>query len=85
MDQTQPLTESHDLIKDAGGETWEKFERLVEMMRPEDLDAVADRLGCARQQDWEDYAKMFSDYEWYQFDEAYHHVTYRDLATELGL
>ena len=78
MDATQDLSTSHDLIKDCTAEQWEDFEQHIEMLKPEDLAAIADRLGAAEQADWHDYAKLFSDYEWYQFIEAYHHVTYRN-------
>jgi hypothetical protein len=65
------------LIKDGTDEEWHDFEEHIEMLEPDDLAAIADRLQCSQQTDWHDYVKVFSDYEWAQFLEAYEHVMAR--------
>jgi hypothetical protein len=39
--------------------------------------AIADRLGCAQQTSWQDYAGSFAEYEWDKFIEAYEHCAYK--------
>jgi len=76
MDATEEnLTESHELIKNCTPEQWDTFQQRVEDTELVDLAAIADRLGAAEQTTWRDYANAFSDYEWYQFIEAYYHFT----------
>jgi hypothetical protein len=79
MDTTdESLTDSHELIKDCTPEQWSDFQRHIEDTEMVDLAAIAGRIGAAEQTTWQDYANTFSDYEWYQFIEAYYHFTRED-------
>lgn len=77
MEDTIDITQSHGLISSGTPEQWSSFQQSIEMIQLQDLANIADRLGCAQQTTWQDYANEFAAFEWYQFCEAYQHCLYR--------
>jgi hypothetical protein len=65
------------LIKDGTQDEWEDFENHVKMLDPDVAARIADRLNASQQNDWHDYVKVFSDYTWEDFIEAYEHFNGR--------
>lgn len=62
---------------DCTNDEWSDFERHVEMLDPDELAAIADRLGTSQQSIWQDYRDDFCEYSWKDFIEAYEHCTSR--------
>jgi hypothetical protein len=80
MDSTQDLTTSHDMINECTPELWSSFQESMKMMRDEDLASIADRMGLDAQTSWQEYCHAFSDFEWYQFCDAYQRVMARAFS-----
>jgi hypothetical protein len=82
MDQTEDITESHDMINECSPEQWSSFEEAIKDMHSQDLVEIADRMGITGLTEdslWQDFCKAFSDYEWYQFCDAFSRVMGRDF------
>jgi hypothetical protein len=80
MDSTEDLTTSHDMINECAPDLWSDFEEVVKMLQDEDLANIAERLGISPQESWEDYCREFSNFEWYQFCDAYQRVLARPFS-----
>lgn len=70
------MIDNREVIKEScDADQWREFEERVEMLRPEDLEAINDRLGAGvpAGSNWHDYVDAFAEYSWRDFTEAYEH------------
>ncbi len=75
------MIDSREIIEnDCTPEQWADFESKVEMLEPEELGAIADRLGLriGENEPWETFRNEFGSQSWYDFTEAYEHVMATD-------
>ncbi len=71
------MIDDHNLIEDSTTpDQWDDFENKVQMLEPDELAAIADRLGLRLATDahWRDYLAEFGRQSWHDFTEAYEHV-----------
>lgn len=75
------MIDSREIIEhDCTPEQWSDFERKIEMLQPEELAAIADRLGLhiGADEPWRTFCSEFGDQNWHDFTEAYEYVMRTD-------
>ncbi len=71
------MINNRDIIQDScTQEQWADFERKVELIEPQYLAEIADRLGLQIDQNepWQTFRDAFARESWWDFTEAYEHV-----------
>jgi hypothetical protein len=80
------MIDDHHVIEDSyTGEQWTEFERAVGLLEPDELAAIADRLGLSidAEAHWRDFLAAFGRESWRDFTEAYSYVMRTDyIRTE---
>jgi hypothetical protein len=71
------MINSREIIQDdCTDDQWRDFERKVEMLEPDELAAIADRLSLrlSAGEPWQSFRDAFARETWWDFTEAYEHV-----------
>ncbi len=78
------INDTHPIYHSCTPEQWEEFETKIEIMHPQDLAAVADRLSLELDEnaEWRDFCNAFGNESWREFTEAYEHVMRVEFTIE---